>query len=110
MQNKRKKTLKKYDNFSDTFKYAFVGIPKEVAGINNDFYGTYDEFLEQYPNVEFKKKIPIVLYMHGSSGLYTGDRYRRYIVEQVGALFFAPNSHKLRNRPTYSSPVKEKNI
>lgn len=108
MQNKIKKTLKKYANFGDTFRYAFVGIPKEITGLDNHFYGTYDAFLQQYPDIEIAQKVPTVLYMHGSSGLYTGAIYRRYIVEEAGALFFAPNSHKLHGRPTYTSPVEEK--
>ncbi len=108
MNKKIQKTLQKYDTITDTFKYAFVGIPKSLGNLKEDFYGTYDEFLKKHPKVKIKNKLPIVLYMHGSSGLYTGDVYRKYIVEKVGAIFFAPNSFKIQNRPTYKSPVKEK--
>jgi len=109
MQKSIEKVFKKYKNISDCFTYAYVGIPKDVACIEEDFYGTYDAFIAKYPDIKYKKKFPIVLYMHGSSGLFTGDKYRRYIVEKAGAIFFAPNSFKIQNRPTYSSPVKEKN-
>lgn len=51
---------------------------------------------------------PTILYMHGSSGLYRGEVYQRYIVEELGYLFFAPNSYKIKDRPTYQSPTKLK--
>lgn len=108
MQKKIKKVFKKYSNIADSYKYAYIGIPKQLLNLKENFYGTYDEFLNKYPDLKFKKKLPTVLYMHGSTGLFTGDKYRRYIVEHVGAIFFAPNSFKIKNRPTYSSPVKEK--
>jgi len=101
-----KKTKKKYKNFTDSFKYAYIGVPAGYGGLENPFYGTYDEFLKIYPDFDVYKRIPTVLYMHGSSGLYKGDAYRKYIVEEVGAIFFAPNSFKIKKRPTYKSPTK----
>ena len=103
-----KSIRKKYKNFSDCFTYAYIGVPAGYGGLENPFYGTYDEFLKMYPGFDVSQRIPTVLYMHGSSGLYTGDTYRRYIVEEVGALFFAPNSFRIENRPTYKSPTKHK--
>ncbi len=108
MQRKLKKTFKKYTNIPDTFRYAFVGIPGSLIGSKEHFYGTYEVFLRQYPDLKINVKLPTVLYMHGSSGLYTGDTYRRYIVEDVGAIFFAPDSKRIHGRPSYTSPVKEK--
>ncbi len=101
-----KNVKNKYKNFKDSFKYAYIGVPKGYGGLKQPFYGTYDEFKKIYPNFKVKKKIPTVLYMHGSSGLYKGDTYRKYIVEDVKAIFFAPNSFKIKNRPTYESPTK----
>lgn len=103
-----KKMKKKYKNFSDSFKYAYIGVPAGYGGLQRPFYGTYDEFMEIHPDFKVNKHIPTVLYMHGSSGLFTGDTYRHYIVEEVGALFFAPNSFKIKERPTYKSPTKHK--
>ena len=103
-----KKIRQKYANFSDSYTYAYIGVPAGYGGLEHPFYGTFDEFLKTYPDFEVDRRIPTVLYMHGSSGLYTGDTYRRYIVEDVGALFFAPNSFKIKDRPTYKSPTKHK--
>ena len=103
-----KKTIKSYENFFDTYDYAFVGFPKGFGGIREPFYGTYDEFNAKYPDIDLDYKYPTVLYMHGSSGLYRGEVYQRYIVEELGYVFFAPNSHKIKNRPTYQSPTKQK--
>jgi len=102
----KKNVKNQYENFNDSFKYAYIGVPKGFGGLKKPFYGTYDEFKKIYPNFKVKKKIPTVLYMHGSSGLYRGDIYRKYIVEDVKAIFFAPNSFKIKNRPTYKSPTK----
>lgn len=102
----KKNVKKQYKNFNDSFKYAYIGVPKGFGGLKKPFYGTYDEFKKIYPNFKVKKKIATVLYMHGSSGLYKGNAYRKYIVEDVKAIFFAPNSFKIKNRPTYKSPTK----
>lgn len=102
------KILNKYKNIPDTFKYAFIGVPKGIGGLKKDFYGTYDKFLKKYPHFKTKQKIPAVLYMHGSSGLSSGSVYQKYIVQDVKAIFFAPNSFKIQDRPKYNSPTKEK--
>jgi len=102
-----KKTLKKYKNIGDTYRYAYVGFPKGFAGIKKAFYGSYDAFKNKYPNITTDQIYPTLLYMHGSSGLYRGEMYRKYIVEELGFIFFAPNSHKIKNRPFYKSPTKK---
>ena len=99
------KTIKKYDNIADT--YAYVGFPKGFAGITEPFYGSYDEFKNKYPNITVDQAYPTLLYTHSSSGLYRGEVYRKYIVEELGFIFFAPNSHKTKNRPFYKSPTKK---
>jgi dienelactone hydrolase len=101
-----KKTIKKYKNFKDTYKYAYVGFPKGFAGIKKAFFGSFDEFNKKYPNAKEERVFPTLLYMHGSSGLYRGEVYRKYIVEELGFIFFAPDSYKIKNRPTYKSPAK----
>ena len=103
-----KKTMKKYEDIEETYNYAFVGFPKGFGGIKKPFYGTYDEFKKKYPKIKVSKEYSTVLYMHGSSGLYRGEVYRNYIVEELGFIFFAPNSHKIKNRPIYQSPTKLK--
>ena len=100
-------TIKRYKNFDDIFRYAYVGFPKGFLGLKKPFYGLFEEFNQKHTNIE-KKRYPIVLYMHGSSGLSRGEVYRKYIVEEAGFIFFAPNSHKIKNRPIYKSPAKEK--
>ncbi len=104
-----KKTLKKYGDFKDTYTYAYVGFPKGFGGIEEPFYGTFDAFNKKYPDLEVERAYPTLLYMHGSSGLYRGEVYRKYVVEELGFVFFAPNSYKIKNRPTYRSPTKLKN-
>ncbi len=95
---------KKYKNIEDTFKYAYVGIPKGVCGLKKAFFGNWFEFQEKYPNFKFQKKIPLVLFMHGSSGLFKGDVYRKFITQKAKCIFFAPDSFRIKNRPTYKSP------
>ena len=100
------KTMTQYANFSDTFDKAFVGIPKGVLGIHEPFYGTLEEALKKMPNLKsFAKKLPTVVYMQGSSSFNKGAVYREWITGEGGFIFFAPNTHTVKNRPTYSSPV-----
>ncbi len=103
-----KETTKKYKNFDDIYKYAYVGFPKGFAGLQEPFYGTFEEFNQQYKSQIDNQQYPTLLYIHGSSGLYRGDVYRQYIVEELGFIFFAPDSFRLKNRPTYLSPTKSK--
>lgn len=98
-------TLEKYDNFKDTYKHAYIGIPKGFGDLKEPFYGKLNKFKKLYPDFKADKKIPTVLFMHGSSGLRKGTTYRKWIVE-AGFIFFAPNSFKIKNRPTYISPAK----
>lgn len=100
-----KKLLKKYENIDDTYKYAYIGIPKSLGNIKKNFFGTLDEFKRKYPNFRAKKKLPLVLFMHGSAGLSKGEIYKRYIVSEAKCIFFAPNSFKIKKRPTYLSPM-----
>lgn len=100
-------TMQQYSNFSDSFDKAFVGIPKGVLGISEPFYGTLDEALQKMPNLKnFVKKLPTVVYMQGSGDFHkNGEIYRQWITGEGGYIFFAPNTHAVNNRPTYSSPV-----
>jgi len=102
------KTLKKYKNIQDTYKHAYVGIPKGIGCVEEDFFGSWKEFQQKYPNFNPKKKLPLVLFMHGSAGLSKGEVYKRYIVQEAGCIFFAPNSFKVKKRPTYQSPTSLK--
>ncbi|MEA1915775.1 MAG: hypothetical protein U9N30_10750, partial [Campylobacterota bacterium] len=106
MNSTIEQTLNQYKNFKDTYRYAYVGFPQGFGGLKKAFYGTFDEFIKTHPNIKEEKVYSTLFYMHGSSGLYKGDVYRKYIVENLGFIFFAPNSHKIKNRPTYKSPAK----
>jgi predicted esterase len=98
-------TAKNYSNFSDSFNRAFIGIPKGVLGIAEPFYGTYDKALIKIPNLKnYTKKLTTVVYMQGSNRFNSGKTFRKWITE-AGYIFFAPNTHTSRDRPTYSSPV-----
>ena len=101
-------TIDKYENIQDTHKHAYVGFPKGFGGIKKSFYGTYKEFKRKHPEVQADKAYSTLLYMHGSSGLYKGDLYRKFIVEELGFVFFAPDSYRIKNRPTYQSPTSLK--
>jgi hypothetical protein len=98
--------LEKYENFSDSFDKAFIGIPQGFLGLEKPYYGTYNQALIDIPNLkEATKKLPTILYMQGSGEFKRGRIIREWIVEEGGYIFFAPNTHTGKNRPTYSSPV-----
>ncbi len=100
------KTLAKYENFDDTYKYAFIGIPKGCGGLKSAFFGTLDTFKKAYPNFICKESLNTIFYMHGSIGLSKGEVFRKWFVQDGNFIFFAPNSFKIKNRPTYKSPAK----
>lgn len=102
------KTLKKYENFKDTYIEGFIGIPKGVGGLKKNFYGSIRKFRKIHPNFKYSEKIPMLFYMHGSAGLSYGKKYKDAALKS-GFLFFAPNSYELRDRPTYESPTSIKN-
>jgi hypothetical protein len=103
---KIKKALTSYENFKDTYNYAYIGIPKGYYGLKKPFYGQLHKFKKLYQNFKIDSMIPTVLFMHGSNGLTKGETYRKWIVD-AGFIFFAPNSFKIKNRPTYSNPDKK---
>lgn len=104
-----KELIKEYSDFNNCYKYAFVGIPKGFSSLEKPFYGTLNSFLKKYPNLKIDKTIPTVLFMHGSKGFNKGTVYRKWIVEEANCIFFAPNSFRIKNRPTYKTPTKLKN-
>jgi len=102
-------TAKKYKGFNNSFNKAFIGIPKGVLGIAEPFYGTYNEALIKIPNLKnYTKKLPTVVYMQGSKSFNSGKVFRKWVTGEAGYIFFAPNTHTSRDRPTYSSPVPKK--
>ncbi|MEA3512251.1 MAG: hypothetical protein U9R37_01475 [Campylobacterota bacterium] len=103
-----KKTIKKYKNFDKTFIESFIGIPSGYGGLKKPFYGTYSQFIKKYPNFKTNKKIPTVLFMHGSGKFVGGETYRQWIVEDCNFAFISPNSHAIKNRPKYKSPSSKK--
>jgi dienelactone hydrolase len=99
------KTAKEYPNFFDSFKKAYIGIPKGVLGRAEPFYGTYQEALIKIPNLKkYTKKLPTVVYMQGSGNFESGELFRKWIT-QAGYIFFAPNTYTSPKRPRYHSPV-----
>ncbi|RXK12498.1 hypothetical protein CP965_07895 [Halarcobacter mediterraneus] len=103
---KIKKEFNKYDNFEDTFKYSYIGLPKGFMGLEKPYYGQYYKIKKLLKEKNHtNKKFPLVLFIHGSSGLNKGTVYRKWIVEQ-GFIFICPNSLKIDNRPTYKTPDK----
>lgn len=98
-------TLNKYENINDSYKHAFIGIPKGCGGLKKPYYGTLNKFKKLYPDFKCTLKLPTLLYMHGSIGLTRGALFRKWIVEDANFIFFAPNSFKIKNRPTYKSPA-----
>lgn len=108
MNTTTKKILKKYDNFYEIFDKAYIAIPKGYGGLKKTFIGYMDNFKKKYPNFNPKKKIPTVLYMHGSGDFVRGDIYRDWISKDLGFAFICPQSHILNNRPIYVSPAPKK--
>ena len=109
MKNKYIKLIEKFKDFENSYKYAYIGIPKGFGGLEKPYYGTLNKFKKLYPNFKAPNKIPTLLFMHGSAGLRKGAIYRKWIVEKANFIFFAPNSFKIKNRPTYETPTKLKN-
>ncbi len=96
----------KYEGFTDSFDKAFIGLPKGFMGMAEPFYGTYDEALVKFPGLkDSSEKLPAVIYMQGSGKFSKGPTFREWITGDAGYIFFAPNTHTGKNRPTYSSPV-----
>ena len=102
------KTLKKYDNFCDTFEYGYIGLPKGFQGNDKEEFINIKTFLKRYGKSNIKTTYPVLFYMHGSAGLAYGKKYKDAVLKE-GFIFFAPNSYKLKNRPTYQTPTKTKN-
>lgn len=98
--------MKNYPSFENTFNEGFIGIPAGLSGSDKPFYGSLTEAKKQMPDV-FKstEKLPTVFYMQGSGKFSKGPTFREWITGEGGYVFFAPNSHKGKGRPTYSSPV-----
>ncbi|AXX93371.1 hypothetical protein CPU12_08430 [Malaciobacter molluscorum LMG 25693] len=105
---KIKKTINKYDNFEDTYKKAYIGLPKDFNGIKKPLFLTLDKFKKNHLNIKTKKKYPVLFFMHGSAGLAYGKKYKDEVLKE-NFIFFAPNSFKIKNRPTYKTPTKLKN-
>ncbi len=73
-----KKTIKEYKNFYDTFKYAYIGLPKGFMGIKKPYFGQLYKLKKEFKNYkEYKEKFPLVLFIHGSKGLNKGTIYRK---------------------------------
>ena len=108
MKEIHKKIISSHDDFSNIYKNAYIGIPKGFGGLKEDYFGTLKKFKKLYPNFKAQNKIPTVLFMHGSAGLRKGTTYRKWIVQEAKFIFFAPNSFKVKNRPTYENPAKIK--
>lgn len=108
MKTNIKKTIKKYSDIEQTYSNAFVGIPKEAIGAKNDFLGSWADFLQSYPNFNPVKKLPVLLFMYGSAGLSKNKIFQSLIPEKTPFIFFAPDSFRINNRPTYKSPVSHK--
>ncbi|RXJ87750.1 hypothetical protein [Arcobacter sp. CECT 8985] len=105
--SKIKKTIKKYNNFEETYKEAYIALPKGFEGIKEPLFLSIKKFKEKFNTFKNKQKYPVVFYMHGSAGLSYGKKYKDAIVDE-NYIFFAPNSFKLKNRPTYKTPDKLK--
>lgn len=101
--------MKNYTGFENTFNEGFIGIPAGVAGLAEPFYGSLKEAKEKLPDA-FKsaKKLTTVFYMQGSGEFSKGVIFRKWITGEGGYVFFAPNSHQGKGRPTYSTPAPKK--
>ena len=80
---------------------ASVALPAQVVGTDR-FIGKFD----QIPEHIISKKVPVVLFLHGSSGLglkAIGD-WQAWLAD-LGIASVAPDSFVLPDRITYTSPV-----
>lgn len=98
--------MDKYEGFADSFDKAFIGLPKGFLGLQEPFYGTLDEALTKFPALKTTEEQRVtILYMQGSGKFSKGPTFREWITGEAGYIFFAPNTHTGKDRPTYSSPV-----
>lgn len=95
--------VKKYPDFHEIFDKAFVGLPKSMTGLKKNYYGSLNKFIKKYPGIKLKK-VPTLLYLHGSSGFLKGEKYRKWIVKNADMAFIGLNSYAVKHRPTYISP------
>lgn len=79
---KIKKTINKYDNFEDTYKKAYIGLPKDFNGIKKPLFLTLDKFKKNHLNIKTKKKYPVLFFMHGSAGLAYGKKYKDEVLKE----------------------------
>ncbi len=76
-----------------TFQKAFVVLPE----------GEYEGELEHCPDVA--SKYPVILFLHGSSGITEPVKQFGRCLAGEGFAFIAPNSMNTVDRLTYTSPV-----
>jgi hypothetical protein len=103
---------KTYSTLSQSLENAMVGIPGELLQSGEDYFGYYKDI----KTLEFKSgsTAPTVVYMHGSGQAFDHSgkspklkwnyEYANWIVD-ANYIFIAPDSHKIKGRPTFSSPV-----
>ena len=103
--------LNDYPGFENTFNQSFIGIPTSISNSDQPFYGTLAEAKQKLPSL-FTSNTNIqsqasVIYMEGSGHFNKGYTFRRWIVEDAGLIFVAPNSFQSKLRPVYTTPASK---
>ena len=80
---------------------AWVAIPA-AAGGGAPYYGR----LADAPGVASATRVPVVVFLHGSSGINDAIKlWQKWLADDLGIASIAPDSMQLPDRITYSSPV-----
>lgn len=77
---------------------AFVVLPRPLDG-------AFEGVLQDVPKMLAPKSIPLVVFLHGSSGFNPAIRELARFFAGLGVGFLAPDSFQLPDRMTYTSPI-----
>ncbi|RAX56406.1 hypothetical protein CCZ01_09600 [Helicobacter monodelphidis] len=86
-------------SLKSTMDYAWVTLPAKATG-RKPFSG----FLKDIPNT--KGKVPVVIFMHGSSGINDAiKQWQQWAAQTMQIATITPDSMRLEDRMTYQSPI-----
>ncbi len=79
---------------------AWVVIPAQATGDK-----TFAGLMRDAPT-RIAKRVPVVVFLHGSSGISPAVRdWQKWVADELGIASIAPDSMQLPNRLTYKSPA-----
>lgn len=90
------------ESLRQVVRQAQLALPASATG-GSAYFGP----LQDAPATGQAKKVPVVVFLHGSSGLGLAaiGEYQRWLATTLGVASVAPNSFALPGRVTYKSPI-----